>query len=135
MDVMLQGPVLLQGYLEVSKEPFGCSLGYLDWLKRSWVVLRPWSICVYESPQKMTMQRAPVLISTSNIWRVSEALESDAVIQVRTLDFSWYSFSIPDEEGNDVNHDVEMQDCHVLELEVWRVAFMQASQRIESLAS
>lgn len=121
-DVYLQGPVLLQRELRVAGS---CAQTF----ERGWVVVRPWSVAVYEAPGAVGPTRAPMLLPTSNLLEVSTAFETPAAIELRTLDFSrvWLSpaaAAAADGAGGIASIDIE----------VWREAFRDASRRVEALS-
>ena len=119
-DVYLQGPVLMQGPLRVTGSCF-------DGFDRGWVVLRPWSIAVYASPDDFHPGRASILLPTCNIFDCSPATETPGVMELRTLDFSRYRFHGCEAEG--------ANDSDSPSVEQWRVAIKAAIKRVETIAA
>jgi hypothetical protein len=97
-DIYLQGPVIKQGYLKVQGS---CQQTTFE---HAWVVLRPWSLSVYNSPDDVSAVRGPILIPTSAIFSVSGVDETPGKIELRTIDFSRYQFTISTTQTSNIDH-------------------------------
>ena len=135
VDIYLQGPVLLQGHLHVDPSTI---LAGADSIPNGFVVVRPWSVTVYNKWEDMLVQaKFRMMIPTSYIFQVTCPTETPGAIELRTLDFSRIRLEPPmahsrmdgdDESGEDCDHSIQHVD-----IEVWREVLTTAMNRVETI--
>ena len=129
-DASVQGPILLQGSMRVDLSQVCCGE---DVMNSAWVVVRPWSIAVYESAAHVAPGRAILVLSTSQLFHVTKPIETPGAIEIRTTDFSRIRLEDTSE------HDDEQESAPLVEkgvkvdLEIWRQVLTAAAERVETI--